>query len=407
MKRLSTAILAIGIAVVFVLYMVTYTVSYNQIAIIKTFERAADPDPTLLEDGKDTGSVIQEPGLKWKWPWPIQSVQTYPTQLQVLQDTPEQLGLKDNNTIIINLALTWRIKDPLAFSITLGSVENAEEKLLSYMRDLRSVISTNYGFDDLVNEDPSKVKLAELEAIVAERLSQQLNPTKEEETKEDGVEGDEADDSERKDLNFGIEIVEVTVGQLLYAQSTAESVNTAMSSRQNRKAEEVRNQGTSQAAAIVSEANSISEQLKYFADTVATQIEIIGINEANAFLARYSEVGANEDLAIYLRQLEAIKTILANRTTFVLDARTFSPLDVLVYGHGGTDNLSRLFAQPNQSTAFPAAPLSPQAQAQALRDQIQTLEQQILKLNAEVNALETRPPFRQSMNTHTATEPRP
>lgn len=365
MRRLTTAILAIGIAIVFLLYMVTYTVGYNQIAIVKTFENAAEPDPALLAEGKDTGSVKQEPGLKWKWPWPIQSVQTYPTQLQVLQDTPEQLSLNDGNTIIINLSLTWRIEDPRAFSITLGTIDAAEEKLLSYMRDLRSVISTGYAFEDLVNEDPSKVKLAQLEDEVARKLTAQLKSSK---------------------LSFGIQVAEVTVGKMLYAESTAGSVNTAMSTTQQTKAQEVRNQGTSQAAAIISEANSISEQLKYFADTVATQIEIVGINEANSYLARYSEAGANEDLAIYLRQLEAIESILANRTTFVLDARTFSPLDVLVYGHGGPDNLSRLLGE-TQETALPAAPLSPEVQAELLRERIKTLEERVRELDAEGGAL--------------------
>ena len=362
MRRLSTAILAIGIAVVFLLYMVTYTVSYNQIAIVKTFERAAEPDAALLAEGKDTGSVKQQAGLKWKWPWPIQSVQTYPTQLQVLQEQPEQLGLKDGNTIIINLALTWRIQDPLAFSVSLDTIEAAEKKLLSYISNLRSVIS-GYNFDDLVNEDPSKVKLSEIEQKIAEKLTAQLNSST---------------------LSFGIEVAEVTVGKMLYAESTAESVNTAMSSRQNRKAEEVRNQGTSQAAAIVSEANSISKQLKYFADNVATQIEIVGINEANTFLARYSEAGANEDLAIYLRQLEAIETILANRTTFVLDARTFSPLDVLVYGHGGTDNLSRLAPKPKAQSSVVPSPLTLEQQNAILQQKIADLEKRILEVSAEV-----------------------
>ncbi|MEO0477318.1 MAG: hypothetical protein AAF085_15325, partial [Planctomycetota bacterium] len=71
MRRLSTAILAICIALVFVFYMITYTVAYNQIAIITTFDSATEPDPGKLELGEDTGSVIQKPGLKFKWPWPI------------------------------------------------------------------------------------------------------------------------------------------------------------------------------------------------------------------------------------------------------------------------------------------------------------------------------------------------
>lgn len=371
MKRLSTAILAIGIALIFVLYMVTYTVGYNQIAIVKTFERAAEPDPAKLADGKDTGSVMQEPGLKWKWPWPIQRVQTYPTQLQVLDDTPEQIALKDGNTIIINLSLTWRIKDPLAFSISLGTLEEAESKLLSYMRDLRSEISNSYGFDDLVNEDPSMVKLDEIEDRIADKLAGLLDAA---------------------NTEFGIEVAEVTIGKMLYAESTAGSVNQAMIQQQQTKAEEIRSQGTSQATAITSEAQSISEQLKYFADTVATQIEIVGINESNNYLAKYSEVGANEDLAIYLRQLEAIEKILANRTTFVLNAKTFSPLDVLVYGHGGKGNLSRLFnEQKDAGIGVTPTPLTLEQRNVILQQKIEALETRIIELNREIEVFHDLP----------------
>lgn len=365
MKRFSTAIIAFGIALVFLLYMVTFTVDYNKIAIVKTFGAATPPDPAELEAGKDTGSVIQEPGLKFKWPWPVQRVQTYPTQLQVLTDTAEQLQLSDSNTIVVNLSLTWRIKDPLSFSNTLETIENAESKLVGYMRDKRSVIS-GYNFDDLVNEDATQVRLDEIENKIAKQMSEQINAIQ---------------------PSYGIEVAEVTIGKMLYAESTAGSVNERMTASQQRLAQSIRSQGTSQAEAIVSEANSISNQLKYFADTVATQIEIIGINESNAYLARYAEPGANEDLAIYLRQLEAIEKVLANRTTFVLDAKTFSPLDVLVYGHGGEGNLSRLLDTPSTEPTA-AAPLTIEQQNKILSFKVEEMEARVVDLLAQIERLE-------------------
>jgi len=362
MKRLSTAILAFAIALVFVTYMVTYTVGYNQIAIIKTFGAATEPDPKLLEQGKDTGSVMQEPGLKFKWPWPIQRVQTYPTQFQVLQDTPEQLGLLDQNTLVINMSMTWRVKDPLAFSTTVGEFDKAEDILLAQMKDARSVISNSYRFDQLVNEDPSKVELDKLEAEIAQRLTDKLAQIK---------------------PSYGIEVVGVSIGKMLYAESTAAKVNERMTSTQERKAQEIISEGDSQAKAIVAEAESISSQLKRFAETVATQIEIVGINESNAYLARYAQANGDPDLAIYLRQLEAIEQILANRTTFLLDARTFSPLDVLVYGHGGKGNLSRMFGESKQAQLAPS-PLSLEQQAEIYRQKIEALQAQIAEYEKEL-----------------------
>lgn len=378
MRRLSTAILAIGIALVFVLYMVTYTVAYNQIAIITTFDSATQPDPKLLEEGKDTGSVIQEPGLKFKWPWPIQRVKTYPTQYQILQDTPEQLQLSDGNTIIINLALTWRISDPLQFDKAHDGYDDAADKLLAQMRDLRSIISTNYTFEQLVNEDPAKIELAQLEQRIANELSNRL---------------------QNNNLNWGIEVSKVTVAKMLYTESTASSVNQRMTATQERKAQEIRSQGDSQAAAIVAEAESISKRLKDFANTVASEIETLGREEANEILSNYADKGASEDLAIYLRQLEAIEKILANRTTFVLNAKTFTPLDVLIYGPGEPGNLSRLFEQEAQFEPVSAVPLSPEQQQAQLLKRIDALLNHINELEAQLEAHETsQPPLKTISN---------
>lgn len=371
MKRLSTAILAFGIALVFVSYMVTYTVAYNEIAIITTFGSAIQPVQAELDKGEDSGSVIQKPGLKLKWPWPIQRVKTYPTQLQVLSDTPEELSLNDGNTLITNFSLTWKIKDPHAFSIAHEDMDDAQDKLRAQMRDLRSIISENYSFDQLVNEDPNKVKLDELEQKIADELTRRLadnNP--------DG-----------NNLKWGIGVAKVTIGKMLYAESTAASVNKRMTATQERKADYIRKQGDAQAAAIVADAESISKRLKDFADTVASEIETLGREEANAILLRYADKGASQDLAIYLRQLEAIEKMLANRTTFVLNAKTFSPLDVLVYGHGEPGNLSRL----NGDTTT-TAPLSPQQQQTYLLKRIDALLERISELESLVEAQQTAPP---------------
>ncbi|MFK7787919.1 MAG: SPFH domain-containing protein [Phycisphaeraceae bacterium] len=374
MRRLSTAILAIGIALVFVLYMVTYTVAYNEIAIITTFDSATQPDPKALADGKDSGSVIQEPGLKFKWPWPIQRVQTYPTQYQILQDTPEQLQLSDGNTIIINLALTWRISDPLSFDKAHEDYDDATDKLLAQMRDLRSVISNDYTFGQLVNEDASKIELDELEVKIADELTNRLI---------------------NNQLDWGIEVSKVTVAKMLYTESTAASVNQRMTATQERKAQEIRSQGDSQAAAIVAEAESISKRLSDFANTVASEIETLGRSEANDILSKYSEKGANPDLAIYLRQLEAIEKILANRTTFVLNAKTFTPLDVLIYGHGEPGNLSRLFDKEESAEATSGAPLAPDLREAALLKRIDNLLDRIEQLEKQAETLDaSQPPLK-------------
>ena len=71
MKRSLPSIIAgASIIVILVLYMITYQVRFNEVAVVRTFGEITPPDPQTHQ----SDDVITEPGLKWKWPWPIQRV---------------------------------------------------------------------------------------------------------------------------------------------------------------------------------------------------------------------------------------------------------------------------------------------------------------------------------------------
>ena len=150
MKSLSALIIAVIVLVVLVFFTFMYTVRYDQVAVLTTFGAASEQ------------SVKLEPGLYRKWPPPIQRVYAYPKQLQILEDRKVELQTKDNYAIILSTYVTWRIEDPLAFNRALKTIEAAEDKLSPLLRDLNSVVS-GYAFDQMVNSDPSKVLLPEIE----------------------------------------------------------------------------------------------------------------------------------------------------------------------------------------------------------------------------------------------------
>jgi len=130
--------------------MFLYQVRYDQVAVRTTFDRA------------DESSVQDAPGLKWRWPWPINKVSLYSKRLQVLDDKIEELQTADGKSVIIKTYLTWRIADPLAFYVTLKDPTEANRQMASQLREIRGLIS-NYDFDELVNVDRSKLKLAAIE----------------------------------------------------------------------------------------------------------------------------------------------------------------------------------------------------------------------------------------------------
>ncbi len=127
-----------------------YQVRYDQVAVRTTFDKA------------DESSVQETPGLKWRWPWPINKVALYSKRLQVLEDKIEELQTADGKSVIVRTYLTWRIADPLDFYITLKDPAEANRQLSSRLREIRGLIS-NYDFNELVNVDRDKIKLADIE----------------------------------------------------------------------------------------------------------------------------------------------------------------------------------------------------------------------------------------------------
>ena len=73
MQKLLRPLLALLFVAAVIAFAFSYTVRFTESAVVTTFGRA----------GED--AVVSEPGLKFKWPYPIQSVTKYDSRLRVLQ----------------------------------------------------------------------------------------------------------------------------------------------------------------------------------------------------------------------------------------------------------------------------------------------------------------------------------
>ena len=154
MKNSFVLLVGFAIAAVLLSHMFLYQVRYDQVAVRTTFDKA------------DETSVQDTPGLKWRWPWPINKVTLYPKRLPLLEDKIEELQTSDGKSVIVRTYLTWRIADPLKFYITLKDPSEAARQLSSRLREVRGLIS-GYRFDELVNES----------ATTAQRVTEHLGVT--------------------------------------------------------------------------------------------------------------------------------------------------------------------------------------------------------------------------------------
>jgi membrane protease subunit HflC len=87
----------------------------------------------------------------------------------------------------------------------------------------------------------------------------------------------------------------------------------------------IETEGNAEALAIRTQANAISEELKAAARARALQIKGQGDAEAAKF---YQLLEAEPEFAIFLKNLEALKTMLGQRSTFIvpMDSEPFKLL---------------------------------------------------------------------------------
>lgn len=288
MKNSFVVLVGVILAALLLSNMFFYQVRYDQVAVRTTFDKA------------DESSVQETPGLKWRWPWPINKVALYSKRLQVLEDKIEELQTADGKSVIVRTYLTWRIADPLDFYITLKDPAEANRQLSSRLREVRGLIS-NYDFDELVNVDRDKIKLADIEQRATTTLDDAL-----------------------RQAGYGIKVESVGIHKIILPESTTQKVFDTMIASRERLAENALQEGQAQASAIRSEATSARERILAFAERKAQAIRSQGDRDA---AVQYENFAQNEEFAIFLRKIEALKKMLDHNTTFVLSADSLGILD--------------------------------------------------------------------------------
>jgi len=286
MKNRLTVFIALVIAAALLAYMFTFQVRYDQVAVLTTFDRATDT------------SIKRQPGLYMKIPWPIQQAHLYSTRIQLLDHRLEQLSTQDGKTVAISVYLAWRIGDPHQFFVQLQSPQSAQNKLAPLLSQEISSTIGRYRMDQLVNTDKDQVKIAQIEAQALDNLRNRLAT-----------------------LGYGIDVMQIGIRRLLLpSESTAKVFQTMRKTRQ-RLASLARSSGNAQAMTITSQAQSAKQRILAFAQHRAQAIRAQGDIEAAQY---YSAFKQDQSLAIFLRKIDTLKSVLPHNTTFVLDANQLS-----------------------------------------------------------------------------------
>lgn len=292
-KRILVLGLGLALLALFIGYLVTYTVGFDETVVVTTFGRAT------AESVRNVNG--DEPGLYFRLPWPIQDVLRFDRRLAVLEDRLEQQETSDKQVVILRAYLTWRIADPLAFHRMFRNTERASSFLRERLRASKAEIGA-FSFDDLTNPDPARVRLDEAGAAILQRL--------------------------RCDLathETGIEVATAGIHRVLLPESITKSVFARMKQTRQRFAQNARSEGSAVAQSIVAKTDSDKRRILAFTERMAQRLRA----EGDAAAARYyREYSKSPEFAIFLRKLDALKQSLEKTTSYVLDTDS-EPFDLL------------------------------------------------------------------------------
>jgi len=284
MKRvpIPTLITAIALVLILVVYTITYQVRFSESVVKVRFGKPKE--------------VISEPGLKLKWPAPVERVRHYDTRLRVL-DTPEtEIKTADGQNVIVGCFAVWRIADPLLFYKRVPVEREAENKLRDRVNESRAKVIGQHNWSEFVNLD-SKLIDDSYEQI-------------ENEMRQDAAPGILAD--------YGAELKRVGVWRISLPEEATASVQQSMKQERERMAARFREEGESRKEAIVARARSQSDAILAFAESKAAEIEAAGVKASQRMFKQIAD--EDSELFIYLRWLEAMEVALKQRTTIFLGA---------------------------------------------------------------------------------------
>lgn len=284
--------LALFIVGGFLIYMCSFTVRFSEQAVVTTFGQVS------------AEGVVKEPGLRFKWPTPIQSVTLYDTRSRLLTTKNETQQTADDRQIVVQSFVVWRISDPLAFykknrgqgATAREQYTKAEEQLTSQLRSAMSEVS-RYRLGELFSPQPGGSKIPELEADILRRVRRATTA--------------EGPDS------YGVEPVLVGINSIVLPEATTGEVFNRMTESRKRLAAQAESEGQARATAIRSEAQNAAKRIREFARFRADQIRNQGDQEATPYLAQLS---ADPELASFLALVTAMREGFGRKLTYVMPA---------------------------------------------------------------------------------------
>jgi membrane protease subunit HflC len=237
--------------------------------------------------------VITEPGLNFKLPPPFQNVSYIDKRLLTLDSSDtEPVLTAEKQRVVIDWYVRWRITDPSEYIRNVGLDESAGALQLN--RVVRNA------FQEEINKRTVKELLSlKREALMADVKREVL----------ESVKGQKP---------WGVDVVDVRITRVDYAETITESVYRRMEAERKRVANELRSTGAAEGEKIRADADRQREIA--IANAYRDAQKVKGEGDAEAAKLYAEAFGKDPQFAQFYRSLDAYKASLSKKgDVMVLD----------------------------------------------------------------------------------------
>ncbi|MFP8835782.1 protease modulator HflC [Hydrogenophaga sp. XSHU_21] len=231
--------------------------------------------------------VVTEPGLNFKLPPPFQNVSYIDKRLLTLESQDSEPTLTaEKQRVVIDWYVRWRISDPQAYIRNVGTNERAGAL------QLNRVVRNSF------QQEVNKRTLSELLSGRRDELMRDVQ------TQVTGA-------IQSANQPWGMEVVDVRINRVDYAESIVSSVYQRMEAERKRVANELRSTGFAEGEAIRADADRQREVIVAEAYRDAQRIK--GQGDAQAAALFSDAFGRDPAFARFYRSLEAYKASFAGK----------------------------------------------------------------------------------------------
>ena len=253
-------------------YSSIFTVSQTEQALVVRLGRPVD--------------VVSEPGLNFKAPF-IDTVISIDKRILDLENPSQEVIASDQKRLVVDAFARYRIKDPLRFYQSIGSIQAANIQLTTLLNAALRRVLGEVSFITVVRD--------ERENLMA-RIRDYLDK--------------EAD-------QYGIQVVDVRIRRADLPEQNSLAVYKRMQTEREREAQEFRAQGGQKAQEIRSKADREATVIIADANSTAEQTRGVGDAERNRLFAE--AYGRDPEFFAFYRSMAAYETGLrSNDTRFLL-----------------------------------------------------------------------------------------